>query len=181
MKNGIRRRLQGRTSCWILGGLGCLGLIVMAFVGVYLLGRAIQQSGFGQMVKTASEAEQKFKPRLSALYEAIRRYEQDNNGKYPPSLKSLIPKYLTEEAISPVVLSDGTKYEFVYRPPKPNDPPDTVILEHKPPVKLVFSLAGETAETHVTYQVRKDGTIRDKTESVSTSGRQTQQKGAGGQ
>lgn len=180
MNNCTQRRLQGRASCWILGGLGCLGLIVVAVIGVYLLGRAIEQSGFGKMVQTAAEAEQKLKPRMRAIYEAISRYEQDNNGKYPPNLKSLIPKYLAEEAITPVVLSDGTKYEFVYRPPKPNDPPDTVILEHKPPVKLVFSVAGETAETHTTYQVRKDGKIRDKTETFSTSGRQPQQGGNGG-
>ncbi|OYT69885.1 MAG: hypothetical protein CFK48_07145 [Armatimonadetes bacterium CP1_7O] len=178
MKNSTR--LHGRTSCWVLGGLGCLGLIIIAAVGVYMLGRAIERSGFGQMMKTASEAEQKFRPRMRALYEAIRRYEQDNNGKYPPNLKSLVPKYLTEEAISPVVLNDGTKYEFVYRPPKPSDPPDTVILEHKPPVKLVFSVSGETAETHITYQLRKDGKIREKTENFSTTERQPPQKGNGG-
>lgn len=179
MKNSTR--LQGRTSCWVLGGLGCLGLLVIAVVGVYLLGRAFERSGILQGAKTAGEAEQKFKPRMRALYEAIRRYEQDNNGKYPPSLKSLVPKYLSEEAISPVVLSDGTKFEFVYRPPKPNDPPDTVILEHKPPVKLVFSIAGATAETQITYQLRKDGKIREKTENVSTAERKPQPNEAGGQ
>ncbi|MCS6919632.1 MAG: hypothetical protein NZM28_07675 [Fimbriimonadales bacterium] len=181
MRISTQRRLQGRTSCWVLGGIGCLGLLVILAVGFYFLGRAVQESGFGELVRTAAEAEQKLKPRLTTIYQGIQQYAQANNGAYPPSLKALVPRYLSEEAIAPVVMSDGTKYEFVYRPPKPNDPPETVILEHKPPVKLVISVMGETAETHTTYQVGKDGKIRDKTETISSSGQKPRQGGASGQ
>ncbi|MCX7924534.1 MAG: hypothetical protein N2554_01840 [Fimbriimonadales bacterium] len=181
MRKSRQRRLQGRTSCWVLGGIGCLGLLIIAMVGVYLLGRAIQETGIMQMAQTAAEAEQKLKPRLAALYRGVQQYVKANNGKYPPNLKALVPKYLTNEALAPAVMNDGTKYEFVYRPPKPNDPPETVILEHKPPVKLVISVRGETAETYITYQVGKDGKIRDKTETVASSARQPSQGSGAGQ
>lgn len=180
MSSSTQRRLQGRTSCWVLGGIGCLGLLVIVLVGLYFLARAVQESGLGQVTQIAAEAEQKLKPRLTAIYQGIQQYAQANNGKYPPNLKALVPKYLTEEALTPVVMSDGTEYKFVYRPPKPNDPPDTVILEHEPPVKLVISVLGETAETRVTYQVGKDGKIREKTETVSSSNRRTPQQGTEG-
>lgn len=173
MRTSTPKRLQGRTSCWVLGGVGCLGLLVIMAVGFYFLARAVQESGFMQMAQTVAEAEQKLKPRLAAIYQGIQQYAQANNGKYPPNLKALVPKYLTEEALAPVVMNDGTQYEFVYRPPKPNDPPETVILEHKPPVKLVMNV-GESVEIQTTYQVGKDGRIRDKTETVTTSGRQPQ-------
>ncbi|MFN7016543.1 MAG: hypothetical protein ACK4P5_05145 [Fimbriimonadales bacterium] len=181
MRTSVQKRVQGRTSCWVLGGIGCLGLLVIMGVGFYLLGRAIQESGFGQLAQTAAEAEQKLKPRLTAIYQGIQQYTQANNGKYPPNLKALVPKYLTEDALTPVIMSDGTEYTFVYRPPKPNDPPETIILEHKPPVKLVVSILGETAETRVTYQVGKDGKIREKTEAVSSSDRQSRRGGRAGQ
>lgn len=174
MHRGNRSAVSGRTSCWVLGGIGCLGLIVIMIVGAYMLGRAFQQSGLMQAVQRAAEAQQKLRPRLAAIAQAINQYAHDHNGKYPPHLKALVPKYLPEAALAPVVTSDGTKYEFVYHPPKPDDPPQTVILEHKPPVKIAFSAMGSTAETETTYQVRKDGRIREKVETISSSRWETQ-------
>lgn len=171
MRGCQRNSVAGRTSCWVLGGLGCLGLMVLAVGFVFLMMRGLQQSGVGQAIRTAAESEQRLKPRLAAIAQAIEEYARENNGRYPPSLKALVPKYLPETALAPVVLEDGTKYEFVYRPPKPDDPPDTVMLEHQPPVKVTFSIMGETAETQTTYQVGKDGRIRERVETVSSSGR----------
>ncbi|MCS7300179.1 MAG: hypothetical protein NZ556_01300 [Fimbriimonadales bacterium] len=165
------RRTAGRASCWLLGGIGCLGLMLLLMLGVYWVARSIEQSGLGQAARVAAESEQKLRPRLAAIAKAINEYARDHNGKYPPNLKALVPKYLTNEAIAPVALKDGTKYEFVYRPPKPNDPPDTVILEHKPPVKVVASMLGETVEVQTTYRVGKDGIIRERTETITSAGR----------
>jgi hypothetical protein len=76
----------------VLGGLGCLGLLILAFVGIYLLGRAFQRS-FGESIQQAQQMEMKVEPRLKSLYQAIQRYTADHNGKYPPNLQALVPKY----------------------------------------------------------------------------------------
>lgn len=84
---------RGRTSCWVLGGLGCLGLLILAFVGIYLLGRAIQQS-FGGAIQQSEQMERVVIPRMKSIYQALQRYAADHNGKYPPNLQALVPKYL---------------------------------------------------------------------------------------
>lgn len=164
------RNLQsGRTSCWVIGGLGCLGLLVIMVIGMYFLGRAFQGT-FGEIVKSAQEIESVFEPRYDEVVEAIKQYLQDNNGKYPPNLQALVPKYLQADALQPIVLSDGKQIKFVYKPPKPDDPPDTVVLEHSPPVVMTVEMFGEKVETRITYQLRKDGSIAHKQEQVSSSG-----------
>ncbi len=159
----------GRTSCWVIGGLGCLGLLVLLVIGMYLLGRAFQQT-FGGVIQMATEIEQVFEPRFQKVTTAIQRYLQDNNGKYPPNLQALVPKYLQAEDLQPIELSDGTKIEFVYKAPKPNDPPSTVVLEHNPPVSIPIEMMGEKVDTRITYQFTKDGRIEQRQEQVTSSG-----------
>jgi hypothetical protein len=36
-------------------------------------------------------------PKQRAIYDALQRYAADNNGKYPQSLKQLVPKYVPED------------------------------------------------------------------------------------
>jgi hypothetical protein len=73
-------------------------------------------------------------PKQRAIYDALQRYAADNNGKYPQSLKQLAPKYVAEDPTQPIQLDDGTEVRLIYKPPKPDAAPETVILEHKPPI-----------------------------------------------
>jgi hypothetical protein len=166
---GNRTGQQGRTSCWVLGGLGCLGLLILAFVGIYLLGRAFQRS-FGESIQQAQQMEMKVEPRLKSLYQAIQRYTADHNGKYPPNLQALVPKYLDKEALQPIAIDEKTQVKIIYKPPKPSDPGDVIILEHQPPIVFKITMFGETVETRITLQVQKDGRIASLQESVSASG-----------
>jgi hypothetical protein len=166
---GNRTGQQGRTSCWVLGGLGCLGLLILAFVGLYLLGRALQQS-FSGTFQQAQQMEMKVEPRLKSLYQAIQRYASDHNGKYPPNLQALTPKYIAPEALQPIPIDEKTQVKILYKPPKPTDPGDVIILEHQPPIVFRIKMFGESVETHITLQVQKDGRIVQFQESVSSSG-----------
>lgn len=161
--------LQGRTSCWVLGGLGCLGLLILAFIGIYLLGRALERT-FSEPIKQAAQIEQVVEPRMKAIYQAIQRYAKDHNGKYPPNLQALVPKYLSKEAIQPITLDEKTQLKVIYKPPKPTDPGDTVILEHQPPITMKMTMFGQTVETRITLQIQKDGRISQMQESVTASG-----------
>jgi len=153
----------------VLGGLGCLGLLILAFVGIYLLGRAFQKT-FGESIKQASQIEQVVEPRMKAIYQAIQRYAADHNGKYPSDLQALAPKYISKEALQPVAIDEKTQVKIIYKPPKPTDPGDTVILEHQPPITMKMSVFGETVEMRITIQIQKDGRISQMQESVSSSG-----------
>ncbi len=165
-----RRNCQsGRTSCWVIGGIGCLGLLIISVIAGFFLWRAFEGT-FGNIIESAREIESVFEPRYEEVVDAIREYLQDNNGKYPPDLKALVPKYLQADALEPVVLSDGKQIKFVYKPPKPNDPPDTVVLEHSPPLVMTMEVFGEQVEMRITYQFRKDGSVVQKQEQVSSSG-----------
>ncbi len=165
-----RRTCQsGRTSCWVIGGIGCLGLLIIMAIGMYFLGRAFQ-GVFGGVIQSAQEMESVFEPRYNQVVNAIKQYLQDNNGKYPPNLQALVPKYLQADALQPIVLSDGRQIKFVYKPPKPDDPSDTVVLEHSPPLVMTIEVLGEKVETRFTYQFRKDGSVVQKQEQVTSSG-----------
>jgi hypothetical protein len=117
---GNRTGQQGRTSCWVLGGLGCLGLLILAFVGLYLLGRALQQS-FSGTFQQAQQMETKVEPRLKSLYQAIQRYASDHNGKYPPNLQALTPKYIAPEALQPIPI-DEKKPKSKFSTSRPSPP-----------------------------------------------------------
>ncbi len=161
---------RGRTSCWVLGGLGCLGLLILAFVGIYLLGRAIQQS-FGGVIQQSEQMERMVIPRMKSIYQALQRYAADHNGKYPPNLQALAPRYLDQSYLQPIaVQGQKTPIKIIYKPPKPDAPPDTIVLEHQPPIVMKFGMFGESVETRITLQVQKDGQISQMQETLSSSG-----------
>lgn len=155
MSNIVCRRTQGRASCWLIGGLGCLGLVILAVVALYFLGRA--GAGLVQPVMQAMERGQKVLVAQRAAYDAIRLYAAANNGKYPKSLKELTPKYTNADLTAPITLEDGTKITLVYKPPQPNAAPDTVILEHKPPITATMNAFGTKITFEYTYQIQLDG------------------------
>jgi len=151
-------RLQGRASCWVLGGIGCLGLLIIGVSVIVLGGRALFET-VGKPVEQVLTKAQVVVPKQRAIYDALQRYAADNNGKYPQSLKQLVPKYVAEDPTQPIRLHDGTEVRLVYKPPKPNAAPETVILEHKPPIKATMEILGQKVDMEFTYQVQLNGEV----------------------
>jgi hypothetical protein len=143
-------RLHGRASCWLLGGIGCLGLLIVGVLAIVLGGRALVNT-FGRAYQGVATKTQVVVPKQRAIYDALQRYAADNNGKYPQSLKQLVPKYMAEDPTQPIRLHDGTEVRLVYKPPKPNAAPETVILEHKPPIKATMEILGQKIDMEFTY------------------------------
>jgi len=151
-------RLHGRASCWVLGGIGCLGLLIVGVLAIVLGGRALVNT-FGEPIKELAIKTQAIVPKQRAVYDALQRYAADNNGKYPQSLKQLVPKYVPEDPTRPIPLNDGTEVRLVYKPPKPDAAPETVILEHKPPIKATMEILGQKVDMEFTYQVQLNGEV----------------------
>ena len=151
-------RLHGRASCWLLGGVGCLGLLIVGVLAIVLGGRALFET-VGKPVEQVLTKAQVVVPKQRAIYDALQRYAADNNGKYPQSLKQLVPKYVPEDPTRPIQLDDGTEVRLIYKPPKPDAAPETVILEHKPPIKTTMQLFGQKIDMQVTYQVQLNGEV----------------------
>jgi hypothetical protein len=151
-------RLHGRASCWLLGGVGCLGLLIVGVLAIVLGGRALFET-VGKPVEQVLTKAQVVVPKQRAIYDALQRYAADNNGKYPQSLKQLVPKYVPEDPTRPIPLNDGTEVRLVYKPPKPNAAPETVILEHKPPIKATMEILGQKVDMEFTYQVQLNGEV----------------------
>ena len=151
-------RLQGRASCWVLGGIGCLGLLIIGVSVIVLGGRALFET-VGKPVEQVLTKAQVVVPKQRAIYDALQRYAADNNGKYPQTLKQLVPKYVAEDPTQPIRLHDGTEVRLVYKPPKPNAAPETVILEHKPPIKATMEILGQKVDMEFTYQVQLNGEV----------------------
>ena len=106
-------RLHGRASCWLLGGIGCLGLLIVGVLAIVLGGRALFET-VGKPVEQVLTKAQVVVPKQRAIYDALQRYAADNNGKYPQSLKQLVPKYVAEDPTQPIRLHDGTEVRLVY-------------------------------------------------------------------
>jgi len=151
-------RLHGRASCWLLGGIGCLGLLIIGVLAIVLGGRALFETVSKPVEQVLTKA-QVVVPKQRAIYDALQRYAADNNGKYPQSLKQLVPKYVAEDPTQPIRLDDGTEVRLVYKPPKPNAAPETVILEHKPPIKATMEILGQKVDMEFTYQVQLNGEV----------------------
>lgn len=143
-------RTHGRTSCWVLGGVGCLGLLIVGIIGIWLLANQFGKT-FGGLVESLSVLRQEVAPPMKKIAEAIQRYQKDT-GKYPPTLNALVPKYLSPQEVQAITLKDGKQLQWVYTPPKPTDVDNTVILEHKPPLR--WEIAGSKAD--FTLQLQKN-------------------------
>ncbi|MCS7208485.1 MAG: hypothetical protein NZ874_02835 [Fimbriimonadales bacterium] len=169
------RRALGRASCWLIGGLGCLGVIVILGVVLFLGGRAF----FEQVVKPAMQIAEKGTPvaeRQKAVYNALRQYASANNGKYPKSLKELTPKYLPADALAPIKLADGTQVQLVYKPPQPNAPANTVILEHKPALSGTMNILGTEVKINFTYEMQLNGDVYLNQEYIDPQGQKRTQR-----
>jgi hypothetical protein len=66
---------------------------------------------------------------------------------------------VAEDPTQPIRLDDSTEVRLVYKPPKPNAAPETVILEHKPPIKATIEILGQKVDMEFTYQVQLNGEV----------------------
>lgn len=167
------RGTGGRTSCWVLGGIGCLGLLVVFAILLFFGARQLG-SMFGDIVQQSMVIEQEVKPPFQVIANAIKQYHTDT-GKFPPNLNALTPKYLKPDALKPITLKDGTQIKWVYRPPKPDSAGDTVILEHTPPVTAEMKFV-QTVKANLTLQLNKDFSMMLQQEMITPDGKRQIQK-----
>lgn len=167
------RGTGGRISCWVLGGIGCLGLLVV--FAILLFFGARQLGGiFGDIIQQSVVIEQEVKPQFQTIANAIKQYHTDT-GKFPPSLNALTPKYLKPDALKPLTLKNGTQIKWIYHPPKPDATADTVILEHSPPVTAEMKF-GQTIKANFTLQLNKDFSMMLQQEMITPDGKRQIQK-----
>lgn len=158
-----KRKQSGRVSCWLVGGLGCLGLLVLGVVGIILFFRAILNSDFAKGIVAMEQSQRQMNIRIGVIHNALEAYKKDHKGNYPPDLKTLVPEYLPEDQIKPFELDLQTKLNWVYKKPKSDDPDSFIVLTHTPPVMVKGSALGNRKELYVEmtfeYQLQKDGLI----------------------
>lgn len=83
-------------SCWTVGLLSCIGAIALLVTGMAVLFIYIaRQPGFRQAMSAGAQIA-KCQRNLHDIYQAIERYRQRNNGKYPQDLGELVPRYLAQ-------------------------------------------------------------------------------------
>src|SRR2546421_354608 len=110
-------------GCWKWGAISCLGgcllLVLVVAVGIFFFARS---DLFKQAMKGA-DLQQRTTRNIYEIKNAIDKYRNEHNGKYPDDLQSLIPKYLASEQILKPT-PDGSGPPIVYHKP-PKDAPDT--------------------------------------------------------
>jgi hypothetical protein len=116
---------------WGLAGCGVLVLItaVAVAIGGYKLSK---NSDFRKMLSNLS-ATPGCTHNLGEIRTALDSYTADHNGKYPPSLSDLVPKYLPDKSnltCGGTGQADnvGSAMTVEYTPPKPDAPPDTPVV-----------------------------------------------------
>ncbi|MDI6826875.1 MAG: hypothetical protein QME62_00150 [Armatimonadota bacterium] len=121
---------ESKLSCLKIGAISCLVLVLVIIIGSYWLYRVIASNpafkkGFEEVKAMATCTAQ-----LQEIYRALERYNQ-KNGRYPSSLGELYPDYLENRKIlfCPSDKSPSGQSSYVYYPPSPNAPSDTIILE----------------------------------------------------
>lgn len=83
-------------GCWTVGLLSCIGAIALLVAGMAVLFIYIaRQPGFRQAMSAGAQIA-KCQQNLHDIYQAIERYHQRNNGKYPQDLGELVPRYLAQ-------------------------------------------------------------------------------------
>ncbi|GIV08047.1 MAG: hypothetical protein KatS3mg019_0138 [Fimbriimonadales bacterium] len=177
MRKQVRNnRAAGRASCWLIGGLGCLGVAVIGVIALVLMSRSLVNT-LGKPIEEVVSKAQVVVSVQRAAYDALQQYAAANNGKYPKSLKELTPKYATEDLTRPIRLSDGSEVRLLYKPPQQGTTPDTVILEHKPPIKSQMEILGQKVDMEFTYQVQLNGEVYQQQVIIDPEGnKQTQRQ-----
>lgn len=118
-------RKSGGTGCWVWGLVGCgallIALVIAAVVGTFAVMRSSKGKGLVNTISSATKCPQQ----LGMVREALDDYRSDHAGKYPPALHDLIPRYLSDDS---ALHCGESGEEAVYTPPKPDSPPDAVVI-----------------------------------------------------
>ena len=140
-------------SCWVIGGLSCIALMVMVvvFLAFIMLGTS---SGRKFSTELASDAKSsmeipKSMYQMSDIRGAVIRYQRKNN-RYPVSISELYPIYLARKQELHSALDPNTNPDhvtFAYTEPAVNAPPSTIILKMR--WDYVFKDRGEESHTAV--------------------------------
>jgi len=69
-------RLQGRASCWLLGGVGCLGLLIIGVLAIVLGGRALFETVSKPVEQVLTKA-QVVVPKQRAMWRKTRHNPSD--------------------------------------------------------------------------------------------------------
>ncbi|MDR3709185.1 MAG: hypothetical protein P4L33_12865 [Capsulimonadaceae bacterium] len=156
-------RQQG-PSCWAVGGVSCLVLIILGmillFVGVHQALKSKDGHQFvGQiraLVHNTSDAVE-CEEKLRAVYGAIGRYRA-KNGAYPADIKSLVPKYLPQATSCHCSLDpkpDPANLTFLYVPPTAASKPGDAVLSFT--WSQQFAMGGKTSKIDTLYYFTVSG------------------------
>lgn len=124
-------------SCWLVGGLTCLGIVVLVIIAIIVGITSFTHSATGK--KFASSMGSVFrgasmlpecKENMLTIRGAIMRYH-DHTGHYPDNLRQLVPTYITDSSILHCPLdsvSDPSHVTYIYTKPSGSTPASAPLL-----------------------------------------------------
>lgn len=121
----VRRPGNNGILLWSLVGCGVIALLVVVIGGFMVRGvlkgpGAKGMLGVFSALAPAAESVGKVEASLS-------EYRKDHDGKYPPTLETLVPKYVSDKSAFLCGNSDDPK-PMEYTAPKPDAPATTVVV-----------------------------------------------------
>jgi len=168
-------------SCWAIGGIGCLVVIVVGIVVVLAVvksvfstkeGRAFSSS-FSSAMKT-SVAAGSCTAAMPTIRSAILRYH-GHEGTYPPNLKSLSPDYLPAGIslhCKVDKVDDPSHVTYQYFRPTEKTPQSAVLMKFS--FDTTFSAgAGQSVTQTMTEQITLGGQQSVVTQQTQTNGAAT--------
>lgn len=163
-------------NCWAVGAIGCLVLIiaigVATFVGIAAFMKSNTGKEFVSSMNTGIKSEVTASacvPDLRDIGAAINRYHEAN-GKYPPNLKALDPKYLspgTSLHCGTDTNDDPSHVTYEYIKPTESTPRNAPVVRYS--WKLTMTFGGVTQTETSTEQIALDGTVTKTTTSANGS------------
>lgn len=113
-------------NCWLIGALTCLGIVVLVIIAIIVGIASFTHTAAGKKFASTFGSAMRGASMLPAceqnmleIREAILRYHE-HTGKYPDSLKDLVPTYVTDPSILHCPLdpnSDPSHVTYVYTKP----------------------------------------------------------------
>lgn len=145
---------RGDNSCWKWGGItcavGCGGVILLCVVLALVFGPTCKKF-FNTAMQAGYDSQQAAKE-MRVVWTGLERYQRAHNGKYPDTLKALIPEYLpNEQALRFSKRPEGPP--FTYYKPAPDAPGSSTVLEYAVPLTIA------NTTQNIMIRIHKDGTI----------------------